>query len=331
MDIPRRNLKVVIMASGDVALPMVSSLLARNDVEIQTLLTQPDRPAGRGLKVKTSCLKSLALDSQIPVLQPETLRGDQGQKVYESLAAAKSDAFVVMAYGQLIPQRFLDLPLLRAWNWHASLLPRHRGASPIQNAILHGETETGITVMQMVKALDAGPMLFQKRLAIGGDETAKSLHDRLAILGADCVPEWIVRLKSGQLDTEEQDHSQATYAGKLARESGKLRWESHAIELHRVVRALNPWPTAYTSLPGTGKILKVWTSEVWHDLSGEDQPGQVIEINSTALAVATGQGALNLKEVQLEGRKRMPIEEFLHGAGQALRVGMVLGMGAPVD
>ncbi len=286
--------------------------LAEAGHDVALVLTQPDRPAGRGMKLTPSAVKTAALARGLPVSQPLTLKTPEAQA---ELAAAHAEAMVVAAYGLILPQAVLDLPKQGCLNIHASLLPRWRGAAPIQRAILAGDAETGITIMRMDAGLDTGPMLSKTVVPILDTDTAASLHDTLAAVGASAIVEALARLDA--LTPEPQNDSQATYAAKLTKEEARLDWTRSAAELARAVRAFNPAPGAWT--PFEGAPLKIWSARA---VSGQGAPGAVIAAGD-ALVVATGDGALAVSELQPAGGKRMAAAAFC--AGRALAPGVVLG------
>jgi len=281
--------------------------------DIVLVLTQPDRPAGRGMKLTPSAVKQAALARGLPVSQPPSLKTPEAQA---ELRAADADVMVVAAYGLILPQAVLDLPRLGCLNIHASLLPRWRGAAPIQRAILAGDTETGITIMQMDAGLDTGAMLSKTVVPIRDSDTAASLHDILAEVGARAV---VAALANDPARVAQiQDDAQATYAAKLTKEEAQLNWGEPADRLARAVRAYNPVPGAWTLLGGAP--LKIWQAR---SCSGSGTPGEVLRVEADELVIACGNGALALQEVQPAGSKRMTAAAFL--AGRPLLPGTRLG------
>ena len=271
--------------------------------DIVLVLTQPDRPAGRGMKLTPSAVKHAALARGLPVSQPPSLKTPEAQA---ELRAADADVMVVAAYGLILPQAVLDLPRLGCLNIHASLLPRWRGAAPIQRAILAGDTETGITIMQMDAGLDTGAMLSKTVVPIRDSDTAASLHDVLAEAGARAI---VAALANDPARVAQiQDDAQATYAAKLTKEEAQLNWGEPADGLARAVRAYNPVPGAWTLLGGAP--LKIWKAR---SCAGSGIPGEVLRVEADALVVACGNGALALQEVQPAGSKRMTAAAFLAG------------------
>jgi methionyl-tRNA formyltransferase len=279
--------------------------LIRAGHDVALVLTQPDRPAGRGMSIAMSPVKQRALAHGLSVLQPTSLKPPE---IQAQLAAAGAEVMIVAAYGLILPRAVLDIPPRGCLNIHASLLPRWRGAAPIQRAILAGDAETGITIMQMDEGLDTGPMLLKFPLPIMTDDTAHVLHDKLAALGADAIVAALALLQSGVLNGLPQDDSLATYAAKLTKSEGRLDWSRPARELERAVRAYNPFPVAQVAFKGV--IWRIWQAE----LSSESgPPGQVLRAGKDGVLVACGEGALLLLEVQKAGGKRLPLAQFLPG------------------
>jgi methionyl-tRNA formyltransferase len=284
--------------------------------EISLVLTQPDRPAGRGMKLTPSPVKALALARGLTVLQPATLKTEES---HATLRSAGAEVMVVAAYGLILPRAVLDIPRRGCLNIHASLLPRWRGAAPIQRAILAGDAETGITIMQMDAGLDTGAMLLKKSLAICPEDTAGSLHDRLARQGADAIVEALARLD--QLIPEAQDDAQATYAAKLSKDEAKLDWSQPAEQLARAVRGYNPVPGAHALLDG--KVVKIWGATALPGATTAAQPGEILAIDASGPIVACGNGRLRIEELQLAGGKRMNAAAFT--AGHSLQSGSRFG------
>jgi methionyl-tRNA formyltransferase len=296
--------RLVFAGTPDFAAAALSALIeARHDVAL--VLTQPDRPAGRGLRPAESAVKRLAADAGLPVRQPATLRDPATQA---ELSALRPDALVVAAYGLIVPAAVLAIPSLGAINIHASLLPRWRGAAPIQRALLAGDASTGITIMQMDAGLDTGPMLLQRSIAIAADETAGSLHDRLAELGAQCIVEALPQIAAGTLTPVPQDDARACYAAKIEKREARLDWRRPAAELERQVRAFNPYPGATAGIRGT--VLKIWRAAV---AQGAGNPGEVLAAGSDGIRIACGAGALRLESLQRPGGRALDAAAFLQG------------------
>jgi methionyl-tRNA formyltransferase len=284
--------------------------------DVCAVYTQPDRPAGRGQRLTASPVKQLASTHGLPVRQPRTLKDTEAQ---HALAALVADVMVVAAYGLILPQPVLDAPQQGCINIHASLLPRWRGAAPIHRAILAGDVETGITIMQMEAGLDTGAMLLKRSCAIEPTDTAATLHDRLAAMGAEAILAALTRLEQGTLQPQTQDDALATYAKKIEKAEAELDWAQPAIQLDRQVRAFNPWPVAQTRFEG--QVLRVWRAQPLAEVS-HVPPGAVMGAGRLGVDVATGEGVLRLTEVQLPGKRPVDAAAFAHAHGLA---GVVLG------
>lgn len=298
-------MRIVFCGTGEIGAPALEALLASKKHTVVGVITQPDKPAGRDLKPRASVIKQIALAQNLPVQQPEKLRS---AAALEDLRALAPDLMVVAAYGQILPKSVLETPRLGCLNLHASLLPRHRGASPIHAAILAGDHETGITVMYMDEGLDTGDILLAQKLAIGSDETTGQLHDRLADLAAPCLLEALDLLELGNAPRIPQDNALATYAPKLKKTDGHLDWHQPAEALATRIRAMSPWPGATTPL--AGQTLKIHAAATD---SASGAPGEILASAPGVLRVACGSGSLVLLSLQLEGRKRLPAAEFLRG------------------
>nr|WP_312971703.1 methionyl-tRNA formyltransferase [Pseudomonas sp.] len=284
--------------------------------QIVAVYTQPDRPAGRGQKLMPSPVKQLAVENAIPVLQPPSLKDAAAQA---ELAALEPDLLVVVAYGLILPQAVLDIPRFGCINSHASLLPRWRGAAPIQRAVQAGDAESGVTVMQMEAGLDTGPMLLKVRTPITAEDTGGSLHDRLAELGPPAVIEAIAGLASGTLMGEVQDDALANYAHKLNKDEARIDWSSPAIELERLIRAFNPWPICHSTL--NEAPLKVLAGRIGE---GQGRPGEILAASKEGLTVACGSGALLLTRLQLPGGKALNFSDLFNSRREQFAVGTVL-------
>jgi len=299
--------RIVFMGTPRFAVPTLEALVAQEGYELVCVVTQPDRPAGRGRKLAASAVKEAALAHGLPVWQPRTLRDSEA---VEKLRALSPTVIVVAAFGQILRPEVLAIPSRGCLNVHASLLPRWRGAAPIPAAILAGDEETGVTIMLLDEGMDTGPILAQASLPIRPEDTTGSLTERLATLGADLLIATLPRWLAGEIQPRPQDHSQATMCRPLRKEEGRLDWSLPAIELERRVRAYNPWPGAYTTWHG--RRLKVLCAAPLSDWRGPQPPSQVIALPE-GTAVVTGNGALLLLEVQLAGRRAMTIADFLRG------------------
>lgn len=294
--------KLLFAGTPDFALESLRALHTAGYVPV-AVLTQPDRPAGRGKKMTESPVKQFASGHDIPVWQPETLK-DAG--IVEQIAAAKPDLIIVAAYGLLLPQAVLDIPVRGCVNVHASLLPRWRGAAPIQAAILEGDSETGITLMQMEAGLDSGPVLASAAINIGADETAGSLHDRLAALGGELLVRELGAILDGSLEAVPQDDGKVTYAGKIRKQDAVIDWNCTTEQIGRKIRAYDPVPGASFDLDG--EIIKCWKAEAVE--GGEGPVGTILSADKTGVYVACKGGVLRLLEIQRPGRKRVTAAEF---------------------
>ena len=303
-------MRIIFIGTGDIGLPSLRWLLREH--EVVAVVAQPDKPVGRKQELTPPPTKRLALEHGVPVLQPRRIR--EPAAVAE-LAALHADVIVVMAYGQILPKALLDLPRLACLNLHASLLPAHRGAAPIQASILAGDPESGIAVMWMDEGLDTGDILLLRPLRIRRRETGGTLHDRLAELAPEALAGAMELLALGTAPRLAQEPSLATYAPKLSRESGVIDWRASARAIDRQVRAMNPWPASSTRLPdpagGTPRKLKVFSVIPFRRAGGE--PGTVLRADKRGILVAAGEGAVLLRDVQLEGKRRMPVGDFLPG------------------
>jgi methionyl-tRNA formyltransferase len=306
---------IVFFGTPAFAVPTLNVLLEGPD-QVIGVITQPDRKKGRGQKVGFSPVKERVSQYRaggIPIFQPERVKEEAFQEDLKRLAP---DLFVVAAYGQILPQSLLEIPKYGAINVHASLLPKYRGAAPIAWAILRGEKATGVTIMKMDKGMDTGDILLQREVIVENGETSETLHDKLASIGAQLLLETLAGMKRGAISPIRQDHGQATYAPPLKKEDGRIDWKREAREIDCQVRAFNPWPGAYSSLQG--HFLKIFKGEVREGRPGE-QAGNVLWVGADFIEVGTGKGSFLIREVQLEGKRRMAVREFL--AGHAIRVG----------
>ncbi len=310
------SLRIVFAGTPEFAAEHLKALLD-SPHQIIAVYSQPDRPAGRGQKLTPSPVKQLALQHSIPVYQPQTLRDPAAQA---ELAALKPDLMVVVAYGLILPQVVLDTPRLGCINSHASLLPRWRGAAPIQRAVEAGDAESGVTVMQMEAGLDTGPMLLKVSTPIAAEDTGGSLHDRLASLGPQAVIQAIAGLAAGTLKGEVQDDSQATYAHKLNKDEARLDWSRPAVELERLVRAFHPWPICHSTLGGDA--IKVHAAELGE---GSGTPGSILAADKSGLIVACGEGVLRLTRLQLPGGKALAFSDLYNSRREQFAPGLVLG------
>ncbi len=308
-------MRIVFAGTPEFAAEHLKALLGTQH-QVIAVYTQPDRPAGRGHKLMPSPVKQLAVEHGIPVYQPATLRAPEAQA---ELAALQPDLMVVVAYGLILPQVVLDTPRLGCINSHASLLPRWRGAAPIQRAVQAGDGESGVTVMQMEAGLDTGPMLLKVSTPIAPSDTGGSLHDRLAALGSQAVIQAVDALAAGTLTGEVQDDSLANYAHKLNKDEARIDWSRPAVELERLVRAFNPWPICHSTL--NGEPLKVLAATLGE---GSGQPGQILAASKDGLTVACGEGALRLTRLQLPGGKPLNFADLYNSRREQFAPGLVL-------
>jgi methionyl-tRNA formyltransferase len=303
-------MRVVFIGAGEIGLPTLRSLLTSTEHQLVGVITQPDKPAGRTLALRPPPIKSALAGGPVPLLQPSRIRDPEA---IAQIRGWSPDTIVVMAYGQILPSAVLEIPKVACLNLHASLLPRHRGAAPIQAAIVSGDKETGITVMYMDEGLDTGDILLQRSIPISPDETGASLHDRLAEIAGPALRDALELLARKGAPRNPQDSAAATYAPKLARDDGRIDWTEPAAVIERKVRAYDAWPGAFTMLSVAGRParkLKIFRATI---LSGpKTEPGRLTR-SETELLVAARDGAISLVEVQLEAKRRLNIAEFLRG------------------
>lgn len=299
-------LKIIFAGTPDFSVPALQALIDAGQ-DIRAVYTQPDRPAGRGRKLTASPVKQAALNNGLAVYQPPTLRD---QEAAEILRAHGADLMVVVAYGLLLPRAVLDAPQLGCVNVHASLLPRWRGAAPIQRSILAGDPESGVTIMRMEAGLDTGPMFLKKSIPLEDGETGGSLHDKLAGLGAVALMEALPGIADGSLIPRPQDDALATYAGKLSKDEALVNWSRRAVELDRMVRAFAPWPVAQTRLGDT--VLRLWESALPGGDASAAAPGCVVAETKFGIDVATGDGLLRITRLQPPGKRPMAATDFLN-------------------
>lgn len=301
-------MRIVFMGTPDFSVPVLKSLVEAGH-QVAAVVTQPDKPKGRGKAYQLTPVKEQALAYDIPVYQPVKVRDPEFVNIIKELAP---EAIVVVAFGQLIPKSILDMPKYGCVNIHASLLPKYRGAAPIQWAVIDGETESGITTMMMAEGLDTGDMLERVVVPLDQKETGGSLHDKLSLAGARLIISTLEKLQAGTIAATPQTGEGTCYAKRLTKELGDIDWSGSAVSIERLIRGLNPWPSAYTSW--NGKTIKIWMGEVITQGDGEKaKPGQVVGCDKHTLLVQTGEGLLSVKELQIEGKKRMDVEAFLRG------------------
>lgn len=308
-------MKVIFMGTPDFSVGTLEALIAAGH-EITLAVTQPDKPKGRGKSMQYPPVKEAALAHGIEVYQPRRVREPE---CIEYLRKYEADIIVVVAFGQILPKEILEMPKYGCINVHASLLPKYRGAAPIQWAVINGEKVTGVTTMRMAEGIDTGDMILKEEVALDAEETGGSLFDRLAKTGGELCVKTLTAIENGTATYTPQNHEEATHTTMIKKQLGEMDWTKSAQELERLVRGLNPWPSAYTHL--NGKTLKIWKTSVLEKETGKE-PG-TIEVGKSTIAVQTGKGMLQLEEIQLEGKKRMQTDAFLRGV--SLETGMILG------
>ena len=307
-------MKIIFMGTPEFAVPTLEALIEKH--EVLAVATQPDRPKGRGNKLSPPPVKEVAIRHNIPVLQPNRARDDS---FIEEIEKFCPDAVVVVAFGQILPEKILNLPRYGCINVHGSLLPKYRGASPIQQAIIDGETITGVTIMHMDKGLDTGDMILKQEIIITKQDTAGTLHDKMAPVGAAALIEALARLENGTAERVKQVDSESSYAKMLKKETGHINFANDSAKIFNLVRGLNPWPSAYAYYKGG--LLKIWEVEVI-DNKENVQPGQIVSADDDGILVKTGDGAILIKQLQAQGGKRMHVEAYLRG--NKINVGEIL-------
>lgn len=305
-------MRIVFMGTPDFAVPTLETLI-QSEHEVVGVVTQPDRPKGRSGKLQFSPVKEAAVEAQIPVFQPERIKDGTFYPVLQEL---NPDVIIVVAFGQILPKEILELPKYGCMNVHASLLPKLRGAAPIQWSVIDGDPESGVTIMQMDEGLDTGDMLMVQKYTLDAKETGGSLFDKLSQLGGPMILEVLKQAEAGELHPVPQGE-EYTYAKMLSKETGKLDFTRPAVELERLIRGLNPWPSCYTGLQG--KMLKIWDADIVDagqqaaEQIEKGRCGQIVMIDKKRLWIQTGDGCLSVQSLQLAGKKRMNIADFLHG------------------
>lgn len=299
-------MKVVYMGTPDFAVAPLEAIIKAGH-EVTAVVTQPDKPKGRGKEMQITPVKECALKNGIPVLQPVKIKEPEA---IEELKKYPADIFVVAAFGQLLSEEILHIPRFGCINIHASLLPAYRGAAPIQWVIINGEKKTGVTIMQMAKGLDTGDMLLKKEVLIDEKETGESLHDKLMAAGAELIVEALPKIEKGEIVPEKQNDALSCYASRLTKSMGLIDWTGDAVSIERLVRGLNSWPSAYTMY--NGKTLKIWEADV---IAGNSsfRPGTVAGVGKDYFDVASGEGRLRIKTLQLEGKRKVSARDFLLG------------------
>ncbi len=299
-------MRVIFMGTPDFSVGTLEALI-RAGHQVVLAVTQPDKPKGRGGKMQFPPVKETAMEHGIPVFQPRKVREPEN---IEELRKYQADVIVVVAFGQILPREILELTPYGCINVHASLLPSYRGAAPIQWAVINGETVSGVTTMQMDEGLDTGDMLLKTEVPLEPEETGGSLHDKLAAAGASLCVRTLKALEEGTVTPKKQGESPTAYASMLKKEMGEIRWEEPAISIERLIRGLNPWPSAYTGWQD--KTMKIWEAEVLEEDSGQE-PGTVVRVDKDGFLVQTGKGLLKVTALQIPGKKRMEADAFLRG------------------
>ncbi|MBQ6994629.1 MAG: methionyl-tRNA formyltransferase [Lachnospiraceae bacterium] len=309
-------MKVVFMGTPDFAVGALEAIIEAGH-EVTAVVTQPDKPKGRSGQMQFPPVKECAVKYNLPVFQPIKVKEPEA---VEELRKYEADIFVVAAFGQILTKEILDMPRYGCVNIHASLLPKYRGAAPIQQAILDGEAETGVTIQQMNEGIDTGDILSTVIVPIDKKETAETLFVKLEEAGAQLIVDTLVKIEKGEITPVPQDHAKASYVKMMKKTLGKIDWNKDAVVIERLVRGLNSWPSAYTFFEG--KSLKLWDCDVLEETCDEE-PGTIVRVNKDSIDVATGNGVLRILELQLEGKKRMDTKSFL--LGNAWKAGMCLG------
>ncbi|GAA61678.1 methionyl-tRNA formyltransferase [Pseudoalteromonas sp. BSi20652] len=309
-------LRIIFAGTPDFAARHLQALI-QSEHQIVGVYSQPDRPAGRGKKLKASEVKALALEHNLPVFQPQSLKNDEALAELTSLNA---DIMIVVAYGLILPKAILEAPRLGCLNVHGSILPRWRGAAPIQRAIWAGDEQTGVTIMQMDEGLDTGDMLHISRCPISTTETSASLYTKLAELGPDALIETINKLANGEITPEPQNDELANYAKKLSKEEANIDWSMSALQIERNIRSFNPWPVCFTQMGG--QTVKIYQAQVVLQLG---DPGQILSSDKNGVVVACGEHALCITQLQPQGKKPMAINDFLNGRSDWVTPGTILG------
>lgn len=299
-------MKVVFMGTPDFSVDTLEAVISAGH-QVLAVVTQPDKPKGRGKEMQYTPVKEVALKYGIPVFQPDKIKEKESVEILRGYPA---DIAVVVAFGQIVSKEILEMYPYGCINVHASLLPAYRGAAPYQWAVINGEKVTGVTVQQMNEGVDTGDIILQREVEIADDETAGSLYDKLRVAGAELCVDTLKALEDGTAVFIKQDETKSSHAKKLDKQSGNIDWSMPAEKLEQLIRGLNPWPSAYTKLDG--KMLKIWKAKVLSEQS-EKEPGETVSYNKKEWKIQTGDGILSLLEVQLEGKKRMNVEDFLRG------------------
>lgn len=311
-------MNVVFMGTPDFAVPTLEMLIDEGHT-VSAVVTQPDKPKGRGKKQSMPPVKEVALAHNLPVLQPERIKGDEA--FFEHIQSLNPDVIVVVAFGQILPESILNIPRLGCINIHGSLLPKYRGAAPIQWAILNEEKVTGVTIMYMDKGMDTGDMLLKKEMPIDPEDTYESLHDKMKIVGANALKEAFPMIIEGGKMRQKQDPDEATYASMIQKNLGEINWQETTSHIDAKIRGLNPWPGGYTYYKG--EVMKIWKAVPEMHTSSKE-PGSILEVTKQGILVKTADGSLRLQEIQMPNKKRMPVSEYIKG--NTLEEGTILGI-----
>jgi len=310
-------LKIIFMGTPEFAIPSLE-MLVKEGYEVVAVVTQPDKPKGRGNKLASPPVKEFAEKNGIKAFQPLKIRT---QEFHDELIALKPDLFVTVAYGRILPQNILDIPQLGCINVHGSLLPKYRGAAPIQWAVINGEPKTGITTMYTDVGMDTGDMLLKREIDILPDMTAGELHDKLSILGAEVLKDTLDELKKGTLKREKQPELEATYASIITKDIGEICWSKTAQEVHNLVRGANPWPGAFTKFDGSK--MRVWKTQPVKECDCQYQPGTICRVLKNGMVIACGEEFIMITEIQMESGRRMTVEDYI--CGHSINEGEILG------
>ena len=311
-------MNVVFMGTPDFAVPTLEMLINENHT-ISAVVTQPDKPKGRGKKESMPPVKEVALAHGLPVLQPEKIRGDEA--FYNHILSLNPDVIVVVAFGQILPESILNIPKYGCINIHGSLLPKYRGAAPIQWSIINEEPVTGVTIMYMDKGMDTGDMILKKEIVMDETETYASLHDKMKVVGAMALKEAFPMISAGGKERQKQKECEATYAPLIQKSLGEIKWNVSTNSIDALIRGLNPWPGGYTYYKG--EVMKIWKA-VKMPTQGEGTPGTILEVGKDGILVKTLDGSLCIQEIQMPNKKRMPVSEYIKG--NMLEIGVVLGI-----
>ena len=311
-------MNVVFMGTPDFAVPTLE-LLIEEGHHIRAVVTQPDKPKGRGKSLSMSPVKEVALKHDLPVLQPVKIRGDE--EFYKHILSLNPDIIVVVAFGQILPETILNIPKYGCINIHGSLLPKYRGAAPIQWSIMDEEPVTGVTIMYMDKGMDTGDMLLKREMPIEADDTYETLHDKMKIVGANALKEAFPLILAGGKEREKQNSEEATYASMIQKSLGEINWQETTSHIDAKIRGLNPWPGGYTYYKG--EVMKVWKAVPSHE-TYQGEAGSLLEVSKEGILVKTSDGALLIQEIQMPNKRRMPVSEYIKG--NTLEEGTVLGI-----